>query len=197
MAFTKKVEFSKKVVSLLSGKEAKRIGVYTLPQFGKNPPKDMSKDEKYSDEEAMEAIQEAVDYCGADNIVRFLNWAIVVKAQRMSNNDLRTASAGLDKASQARVTLLMNMAKRQAEAEVGDYDEKGELVIDRKSKEYLQALKESLEGNLKKPKFADLKPAFDTVEGGEVNFDMTLPGSLFKDDDDVEVKESEEETATA
>jgi len=197
MAFTKKVEFSKKVQSILTKTEAKRIGVYTLPQFGKNPPKDKSKDEKYTEEEALEAIEEAVQYCGADNIVRFLNWAIVVKAQRMSNNDLRTASAGLDKASQARVTLLMNMAKRQAEAEVGDYDEKGELVIDRKSTAYLDAMRESLESNLKKAKFSDLRSAFDAVEGGEIQFDMTAPGSLFKDDDDDAKVETEEETATA
>jgi hypothetical protein len=115
----------------------------------------------------------------------------------MSNNDLRTASAGLDKASQARATLLQNMAKRQAEAEVGDYDEKGELVIDRKSKAYLDALRESLESNLKKPKFSDLRSSFDAVEGGEIPFDLTAPGSLFKDDDDDVAKVEEEETATA
>lgn len=192
--FVKEARFTKKVVALLSGKEAKRVGIYKVPQFGPTPAK--VKPDTYSEAEAGEALQEAVNYFGTDEIVRFINWAIVVKAQRNSNNDLRTASAGMDKASQARVTLLMNMAKRQAEAEVGDYDEKGELVIDRKSNEYLAAMKESLASNLKKPKFADLKGAFDAVEGGEITFDLTAPGSL-NGDEEVEVKDGEEETATA
>jgi hypothetical protein len=193
MGFIKEVSFSKKVVALLSGKEAKRIGKYKLPQFGPSPAK--VKPNTYSEEETGAALQEAVDYFGTDEIVRFINWAIVVKAQRNSNNDLRTMAAGLDKASQARVTLLQNMAKRQAEAEVGDYDESGELVIDRKSKEYLEALKESISANLKKPKFADLRPVFEGAEGGTIDFDLTAPGSL-NGDEEVEVKDGEEETAT-
>jgi hypothetical protein len=192
MAFIKEQRFTKKVVALLSGKEAKRIGVYKLPQFGGYPPDGKPDGDRYTDEEAGEALQEAVNHFGGDGLVRFLNWAIVVRAQRMSNNDLRTAAAGLDAASQARYTLLMNMAKRQAEAEVGEYDKDGELVIDRKSKAYLEAVRESLDANLKKPKFADLKSAFDAVEGGEINFDKTTPGSLNLTKDDVVTTSDEE-----
>lgn len=196
--FAKKKTFTKKVVALVSGKTTKRVGNYSIPQFGGNPPDGKDIDTKYTEEEAGIAIQEAVDYFGTDGIVRFLNWACIVKAQRISNNDLRTAAGGLDKASQARYTLLMNMAKRQAEAEVGDYDEKGELVIDRKSKEYLEALKESLNANLKKPKFADLESAFKGAEGDSAkDFDLMTPGALNATPEEDDSDSKDEETVTA
>ena len=185
-------DFSKKVIAPLTGKEAKRIGKYKLPQFGVNPPKE--KNVKYTNEEAAEAIQEAVDYFGADEIVRFINWSVTVAAQRRSNNDLRSTSSGLDASSQARVTLLTNMAKREAEAEVGDYDKDGELVIDRKSPAYLAAMKESLTKNLNKPKFVDLKPVFEGVEAGTIEYDLTLPGSLSSEEKEAESEDKEAET---
>jgi Fe-S cluster assembly iron-binding protein IscA len=185
-------EFSKKVVAPLTGNVAKRIGIYKIPQFGVNPPK--GKDVKYSNEEAAEAIQEAVDYFGADEIVRFINWSVTVAAQRRSNNDLRSTTSGLDASSQARVTLLMNMAKREAEAEVGDYDKDGELVIDRKSKAYLEAMKVSLQKNLARPKFADLKPNFEGAEGGSTTYDLTAPGSLSSEEKEPEAEDKESET---
>jgi len=58
-------------------------------------------------------------------------------------------------------------------------------------------MRESLESNLNKAKFSDLKKNFEAVDGGEVFFDLTAPGSLFKDDDDDAKVETEEETATA
>lgn len=194
-------DYSKKVVALLSGKTATRIGRYTIPQFGNEPAK--KKTEKYSDEEITQAIQEALDYFqGGDGLVRFLNWAVIVAAQRKSNNDLRTSAAGLDASSQARVTLVMNLAKRAAEAEVTELDEKGEeKPIDRKSDAYLAALRDSINASLAKPKFADLRAVFEGAEGGTIPFDLTIPGSLNDSDEDVpaatEETQSQAETESA
>lgn len=191
--FSIQKEFSKKVVALLSGKEATRVGKYKVPQFGPNPEK--AKDVKYTDEEVMSALQEMVNYFGTDGIIRYINWSLIVAAQRKSNNDLRTAAAGLDAASQARVTLVMNIAKRAAEAEVGVFDDKGEMTINRKSDEYLAALKDSITASLARPKFADLRPVFEGAEGGELEFDLTVPGSLGDAPPAVEEKETEEPPA--
>jgi len=190
--FSTERKFSKTIKSILTGKEVKRRQKYILPQFGPSPAK--SKETTYTDEEATVALQEAVNYFGVDAIVRHLNWSITVAAQRKANNDLRTATAGLDASTQARVTLITNIAKRAAESEVGDFNDKGELVVDRKSDAYVLAMRESLKASLAKPKFADLEPIFKGADesGEELTVDLMLPGSLNdQSDDDAETDESE------
>jgi len=193
--FSIKREFSKKVIALLTGKETKRVGIYTIPQYGVNPEK--AKDVKYTDEEAMAAMQEAVNVFGADGIVRHLNWSMTVLAQRMSNNDLRAAAAGLSKSDAAQVALLLQIAKRDAEAECGTYDDEGELVIDRKSADYLAAVKVSLERQVAKPKFSHLKGVFagEGEDGKPFEVDMTVPGFLTGIVEEAKGDETVEETA--
>lgn len=197
-------EFSKKVTALLTGKETTRVGKYIVPQFGPDPEKAAT--DKYTEEECAIALQEAVNIFGTDKIVRHLNWSLTVLAQRMSNNDLRAASAGLSKSDSAQVALLLQIAKRDAEAECGTYDDDGELVINRKSVEYLDAQKESLKRQIAKPKFSHLKSAFDgeTEDAKPFEVDMTKPGFLMgatvepvKTDESGESTEAPSETTAA
>jgi len=197
-------EFSKKVTALLTGKETTRVGKYIVPQFGPDPEK--AANDKYTEEECAIALQEAVNIFGTDKIVRHLNWSLTVLAQRMSNNDLRAASAGLSKSDSAQVALLLQIAKRDAEAECGTYDDEGELVINRKSTEYLDAQKESLKRQIAKPKFSHLKSAFDgeTEDAKPFEVDMTKPGFLMgatvesvKTDESGESTETPTETTAA
>ena len=195
--FSIKKEYSKKVIALLSGKEITKKATYIVPQFGPEPEK--AENEKYTPEETMQVVNEAMSYFGNDDLVRFLNWAVIVYAQRTSNNDLRATATGLSKADEARVQLLKNMAIRQAEAECGMYNDKGELVIDRKSDEYLAAIKESLEFNTSKPKYADLKKVFDGSDAEAIEIDLTIPGSMSSskvEDKTADAPKAEESVAT-
>lgn len=192
--FTAEKKFSKTIKSILTGKEIKRQQKYIIPQFGPTPAK--GKDTPYTDEEAMSAIQEAVNYFGTDAIVRHLNWSLTVATQRRANNDLRTSTSGLDASVQARITLVTNLAKRAAESETGTFDAKGELVVDRKSVDYVQAMRDSINASLAKPKFADLRSVFEGAESaGEVlTVDLTAPGSL-NDTDEGTSSDDEDEPA--
>lgn len=174
--FSTILEYSKKTANLLTGKEIRRIGVYTVPQFGPSPAKD--KDTKYTDAEAVLALQEAVNYFGADEIVRHLNWAMGVATQRKSNNDLRTAGGGSSEVEKGRVTAVLNLAKRYAEMEVGVHNADGDNVVDRKSAAYAKAIAESISATLAIPKWADLRPAFEGSESGKVEFNLMAPGSF-------------------
>ena len=196
--FSIKKEYSKKVIALLSGKEITKKATYIVPQFGPEPEK--AENEKYTPEETMQVVNEALAYFGNDDLVRFLNWAVIVYAQRTSNNDLRATATGLSKADEARVQLLKNMAIRQAEAECGTYNDKGELVIDRKSDEYLAAIKESLEFNTSKPKYADLKKVFEGDDSNIPPIDLTIPGSMSSskvEDKATDAPKAEETTESA
>lgn len=168
-------EYSKTVKSILTDTEIKRKQSYTIPQFGAEKV-----EADTVEANALSAVEEAIAYFGAAEFVRHLNWSLTVAAQRRANNDLRTSTAGLNAADQASVTLLLNLAKRTAEAECGATNEKGEMVVDRKSAEYATAMRESLEASLARPKFAHLRPVFEGAsESGEtLTVDLTAPGSL-------------------
>ncbi len=181
--------YSKTVKSLLTDKEAKREASYNIPQFGTEPEK--ARDAKYTEEEAAAALQEAVNYFGVDEVVRHLNWSLKVAAQRHANNALRGISGGTDDRTSAMVNMLLAMAKREADADIGDVNEKGELIVNRKSDEYLAAYRAVITANLAKPKYTHLKPIFEGAESGaKIEVDLTIPGSLTASTDD-ETPESE------
>jgi hypothetical protein len=175
--------YSKTVKSLLTEKETKREAEYTIPQFGPAPAKDRSV--RYSEEDAALALQELVSYFGADEVVRHINWALKVAAQRHANNALRGISGGADDQTSAMVAMLINKARREAESDTGEVNSKGELIVNRKSPEYEAAFRACIANDLAKPKFAHLKPIFEGAESGEkIVKDLTPAGSLNSADED-------------
>ena len=174
--YTIENKYSKTVKSLLTDAEVVREQKYLVPQFGAS---NATADENG----ALEAFQEALAYFVTPAaFVAHMNWSMTVAAQRRSNNDLRSVTQSSDPATNARVQLVLTLAKRTAEAECGETGADGAIKVDRKSDEYVAALRDSIRASIAKPKFADLAVIFEaaTASAEIPVIDLTIPGALNK-----------------